>query len=120
MSRSKFLKVNLVEKTLIETIMKKCEEWRCCACSSLKDVEEMLNRRDVFNRLHSNMILDIEQLRTKVESAANTGHSLGFDFPEIPLLRNAASTLSWCSKVLVCRVETPSLEVTLRKLVWWC
>ncbi|XP_057525455.1 lysine-specific demethylase JMJ17 isoform X2 [Amaranthus tricolor] len=109
-SRSKFLKVNLVEKTLIETIMKKCEEWRCCACTSLKDVDQMFNRRDVFNRHHSNMILDIEKLRTKVESAANTGHSLGFDFPEIPLLRNAASTLSWCSKVLVCRVETPSLE----------
>lgn len=99
---------------LIETVLKKCEEWRCCACSCLKDVEEMLNRKDIFNRLHSDDFLDIEQLKTKVESLANVGQSLGFDFPEISLLWNAASTLKWCLKVLMYRFVPSSFEVTMQ------
>lgn len=109
-SQSKYLKVKLAEKGLIENILKKCEEWRCCACSSLKDVEGLLNRKDAFKRSHSDAILDIEQLRTKVESVANAGHSLGFAFSEISLLWNAASIMKWCSKVLIFRFEPPTLE----------
>ncbi|XP_010695167.1 lysine-specific demethylase JMJ17 isoform X2 [Beta vulgaris subsp. vulgaris] len=106
----KFLKVNLAEKSLIETVLRKCEEWRCCACSSIKDVEELLNRMGFFDRLHSDVILDIEQLKTKVESVANAGHFLGFDFPEISELHNAASTLKWCSKVVSYCFKSPSRE----------
>lgn len=112
--------MNLAEKSLIETVLRKCEEWRCCACSSIKDVEELLNRMGFFDRLHSDVILDIEQLKTKVESVANAGHFLGFDFPEISELHNAASTLKWCSKVVSYCFKSPSREVTMQKLafVW--
>ncbi|XP_021735832.1 lysine-specific demethylase 5D-like [Chenopodium quinoa] len=108
--QSKCLNVKLEEKMLIETVLKNCEEWRCCACSSLKDVEEIFDRKDIFNGLHGDVIVDIEQLRSKVENVADAGQSLGFDFPEISILWSAASTLKWCSKVLMFRFELPSIE----------
>lgn len=108
--RSKFLKVKVAEKMLIETVLKKCEDWRCCACSTLKDLEDMFNRKDILDRHNDYLILDIEKLKSKVESVANAGQSMGFDFPEISIFWNAAATLKWCSRVLILRFKSPSFE----------
>lgn len=109
-SLSKILKVSLAEQMAIKTVMRNCEEWRSQACFFLNDVEEMMNRKDTFNRLRADVISDIEQLRIKVETVAAAGLSLGYDFCEISMLQNASSILQWCSKVLFLCSEAPSLE----------
>ncbi|KAH9620864.1 hypothetical protein KSS87_016795 [Heliosperma pusillum] len=109
-SKSKLLRVAFAEKVLLENVMRNCEEWRCSAYSSLKNIDKLLNRKDIFIKQCSDVTSDIDNLRSEVESVVAAGLSLGFDFSELSLLRNAASTLQWCSRVLLLSKEVPSLE----------
>ncbi|KAL9242822.1 hypothetical protein vseg_016785 [Gypsophila vaccaria] len=109
-SKSKLLRVAFPEKALLENVLRNCEEWRCSAYSCLKDVKELLNRQDVISQQCHDVTSDIDKLRSTVESTTSSGLSLRFDFPEISLLQNAASTLHWCSRILLCHLEIPSLE----------
>ncbi|KAK9668147.1 hypothetical protein RND81_13G037200 [Saponaria officinalis] len=109
-SKSMLLRVALAEKVLLENLLSDCEEWRCSASSCLKDVEKLLNRKDVFSQHCCDISSDIDKLRSTVESVTASGLSLRFDFSEISMLQNAASTLHWCSRILLFNVEIPSLE----------
>ncbi|XP_074264811.1 lysine-specific demethylase JMJ17-like [Silene latifolia] len=109
-SKSKLLRVAFAEKALLENVLRNCEEWRCSAYSSLKDVEKLLNRKDYLVKQCSDVTSDIDKLRSEVETVVAAGLSLGFDFSEFSILRSAASTLQWCSRVFLLSKEIPSLE----------
>ncbi|GAB2296855.1 hypothetical protein Dimus_030956 [Dionaea muscipula] len=109
-SMARLLKVSVVEKMMIETVLMNCEEWKHGACSCLKDAEEILNVQDIDVETSSNVIYRIKELIIKMESVIAAGLKLGFDFPEISKLQNACLTLQWCSRVISLYSIAPSLE----------
>ncbi|KAL9434409.1 hypothetical protein AB3S75_029115 [Citrus x aurantiifolia] len=109
-SQSKFLKISLKEQTELEKVINNCERWQNHASSLLQDARCLLDKDDIGDGLSNSLVSKIEQLITSMESAANCGLSLGFDFHEISELQNACSTLHWCKKALSFLSVSPSLE----------
>lgn len=112
-SQSKFLKISLKEQTELEKVINNCERWQNHASSLLQDARCLLDTDDIGDGLSNSLVSKIEQLITSMESAANCGLSLGFDFHEISELQNACSTLHWCKKALSFLSVSPSLEVII-------
>ncbi|XP_050266962.1 lysine-specific demethylase JMJ17 isoform X1 [Quercus robur] len=109
-SQSKLLKISLDERRVLETFLKKCEEWVCDACSLLQDVGLIFNMCNVGDGIGNCVISKVECMVSKVESTMKSGLSLGFDFREIPELQDACSTLQWCKKALSFCSGAPAFE----------
>ncbi|KAL8141640.1 hypothetical protein V2J09_014672 [Rumex salicifolius] len=99
-SSSKFLRVSFAERSMIETLLKKCEKWKCDACCLLKNTEDVFNVTIVGNEISYDLVLKINKLVQSTEGLKAAGLSLGFNFPEMPRVENAFLTLRWCSKVI--------------------
>ncbi|KAE8672486.1 lysine-specific demethylase 5A-like isoform X2 [Hibiscus syriacus] len=78
----------------------------------LKELASQLrfHKMTLINKMSNGLILKIEHLVNLLESVTKAGLSLGLDFPEIPKLQNACSTLHWCNKVLSFCYLMPSYE----------
>ncbi|XVF13135.1 hypothetical protein REPUB_Repub08aG0182000 [Reevesia pubescens] len=109
-SQSRFLKITLEQQSVLEKVLKKCMEWQHDAYSLLQDVECLYVVTDIGDGRSNGLISKIEQLVKLLESVTKAGLSLGLDFPEIPKLQNACSTLHWCNKVLSFCYLTPPYE----------
>ncbi|KAK6251304.1 hypothetical protein SCA6_005309 [Theobroma cacao] len=109
-SQSRFLKIMLEERSVLETVLKNCMEWQREAFSVLQDVECLYGVTDIGDGRSNGLISKIESLLTLLESVTKAGLSLRVDFPEIPKLQNACSTLRWCNQVLSFCYLIPSYE----------
>ncbi|XWS48929.1 hypothetical protein CRYUN_Cryun13aG0119400 [Craigia yunnanensis] len=109
-SQSRFLKITLEQQSVLEEVLEKCMEWKHGAYSLLQDVECLYGVTDIGDGRSNGLISKIEHLVNLLESAIKAGLSLGLDFPEIPKLQNACSTLRWCNKVLSFCYLTPPYE----------
>ncbi|OMO58640.1 hypothetical protein COLO4_34455 [Corchorus olitorius] len=109
-SQSRFLKITLEEQVVLETVLKNCMEWQQDASSVLRDVDCLYDMTDIGDGRSNSLISKIEHLLTLLESVIKAGLSLHLDFPEIPKLQNASSTLQWCNRVLSLCYLTPSYE----------
>ncbi|XVF10610.1 hypothetical protein REPUB_Repub07fG0197400 [Reevesia pubescens] len=109
-SQSRFLKITLEQQSVLEKVFKKCIEWQHDAYSLLQDVECLYGVTDIGDGRSNGLISKFEYLVNLLESVTKAGLSLGPDFPEIPKLQNACSTLHWCIKVLSFCYLTPSYE----------
>lgn len=112
-SQSKFLKISLKEQIKLEKVLNNCENWQHHASSLLHDARCLLDTDGIGDGLSNSLVSKIEQLVTSMESTTNSGLTLGFDFHEIPELRNACSTLHWCKKALSFLSVAPSVEVII-------
>ena len=111
LSKSRFLKIVLEEKCVIETVWKNCMEWQRNATSVLQDVDCLYIVTDIGDGRSNGLISKIEHLLTSLESVTKAGLSLHLDFPEIQKLQNASSVLKWCNQVLSSCHMTPPYEV---------
>ncbi|KAL4603864.1 hypothetical protein ACB092_10G153600 [Castanea dentata] len=109
-SQSKHLKISLDERRVLETFLKKCEEWVCDACTLLQDVGRIFSMCNIGDGIGNCVISKMECMVSKVESTMKSGLSLGFDFCEIPELQDACSTLQWCKKALSFCSGAPAFE----------
>ena len=116
-SQSKLLKISLDERRVLETFLKKCEEWVCDACSLLQDVGRIFNMCNIGDGIGNCVISKVECMVSKVEATMKSGLSLGFNFREIPELQDACSTLQWCKKALSFCSGAPAFEVIFLKLI---
>ncbi|PIN05226.1 hypothetical protein CDL12_22235 [Handroanthus impetiginosus] len=107
---SEDLKVYLEECSLLEQILKKCEEWEQDASSLLQKVEHLLNIDIISGGITSGLIPSLERQVLPIETAIKAGISLGLDFKMIPKLQDACSMLNWCIKALSYSTIIPTLE----------
>lgn len=112
-SQSRFLKIILEQQSMLEKVLEKCMEWQHDAYSLMQAAECLYGVTDIGDGRSNGLISKIEHLVNLLESAIKSGLSLGLDFPEIPKLQNACSTLHWCNKVLSFCYLTPPYEVTI-------
>lgn len=111
-SQSRFLKITFKQQNVLETILENSKRWQHDACSFLQDVECLFSVTDIGDGKSNGLILKIEHIVNLIESVSKAGLSFGLDFPELPKLQNACSTLHWCNKVLSFCYLMPSFEVT--------
>ncbi|KAK6935388.1 JmjN domain [Dillenia turbinata] len=109
-SQSKSLKVFLEEKEMLENVLRNCKEWMDGAASVLHEAKSLLEMDDTATGMTEGSTRRIKQLITHMESVADAGLLLAFDFNEIPRLQDACSALNWCHKALAIRDVTPPLE----------
>ncbi|KAK5813313.1 lysine-specific demethylase JMJ17 isoform X2 [Gossypium arboreum] len=109
-SQSRFLKITFKQQNVLETILENSKKWQHDACSLLQDVECLYSVTDIGDGRSNVLILKIEHIVNLIESVSKAGLSFGLDFPEMPKLQNACSTLHWCSKVLSFCYLMPSYE----------
>lgn len=112
-SESKCINVSLKEKTMLETVLMNCEEWKHDACSLLQDISCLFDMRISGDGIRDGLISKIESLVKRIESMENTGLSLAFDFDELAKLKDVCSMLQWCKKALSFCSGAPSFEVIL-------
>ncbi|BBH03352.1 transcription factor jumonji domain-containing protein [Prunus dulcis] len=113
-SESKCINVSLKEKTMLETVLMNCEEWKHDAFSLLQDISCLFDMRISGDGIRDSLISKIESLVKRIESMENTGLSLAFDFDELAKLKDDvdglmngvenscgtyASSALWCSLV---------------------
>ncbi|XVF51494.1 hypothetical protein PTKIN_Ptkin04bG0189600 [Pterospermum kingtungense] len=109
-SQSRFLKITLEQQIMLKKVLEKCMKWQHDAHSLLQDVECLYGVTDIGDGRSNGLISKIKHLVNLLESAIKSGLTLGLDFPEIPKLQNACSTLHWCNKVLSFCYLTPHYE----------
>ncbi|CAL9030117.1 unnamed protein product [Prunus brigantina] len=109
-SESKCINVSLKEKTMLETVLMNCEEWKHDACSLLQDISCLFDMRISGDGIRDGLISKIESLVKRIESMENTGLSLAFDFDELAKLKDVCSMLQWCKKALSFCSGAPSFE----------
>ncbi|KAA3468944.1 lysine-specific demethylase 5B isoform X2 [Gossypium australe] len=117
-SQSRFLKITFKQQNVLETILENSKRWQHDACSLLQDVECLYSVTDIGDGKSNGLILKIEHIVNLIESVSKAGLSFGLDFPEMPKLQNACSTLHWCSKVLSFCYLMPSYEVTILSILF--
>lgn len=109
-SQSKVLKLCLKERSLLETVLKDCEDWKNDAGSLLQDARYFFDMTNISDEFTGVLISRIESLVTRIESVKKTGLSFGLDLDEIPKLEDACSALQWCEKALSFCSNIPSFE----------
>ncbi|KAK8584321.1 hypothetical protein V6N13_109707 [Hibiscus sabdariffa] len=109
-SQSRFLKITFRQQDVLKTILEDSKRWQHDACSLLQDLECLYGVSDIGDGRSNGLILKIDHLVNLLESVTKAGLFLGLDFPEIPKLQNACSTLHWCNKVLSFCYLMPSYE----------
>lgn len=109
-SQSKLLKINLRERSMLQTVLDNCIEWQNDASSTLHAVGCFLYTEITDNVIASGLLEEVEQQVIALESFIKAGLSLGLDFCEIPKLQDACSTLRWCFKALSFCSVVPQLE----------
>lgn len=96
---------------MLETVLKKCEEWEHEARSLLQDAGCIFGSSNIGDGIGDCLISKMECVSSKIESVTKSGLSLGFDFREIPELQGDCSALQWCKKALSFCSGAPSFEV---------
>lgn len=109
-SDSKFLKISLREREMLQTVLKQCMEWEKDACSLLNDAVCLLDTDVMLCGISGSLVSKIENQVLLLESITQAGLCLKFNFAAIPKLQDACSTLQWCSKALSFWNVIPTLQ----------
>ena len=110
-SDSKFLKISLREREMLQTILKQCMEWEQNACSLLNVAVSLLNTDVMPCGISGSLVSKIESQLLLLKSITQAGLCLKFEFAAMPKLQDACSTLQWCSKALSFWNVIPTLQV---------
>ncbi|XP_027080412.2 lysine-specific demethylase JMJ17-like [Coffea arabica] len=109
-SDSKFLKISLKEREMLQTILKQCMEWEQNAYSLLNVAVSLLNTDVMPCGISGSLVSKIESQLLLLKSITQAGLCLKFEFAAMPKLQDACSTLQWCSKALSFWNVIPTLQ----------
>ncbi|XP_064982411.1 lysine-specific demethylase JMJ17-like isoform X1 [Musa acuminata AAA Group] len=115
-SQSELLKVTVDASEKLQSILKEVERWVQYAYSLLEHAKSLFNIHHADLIVGHNFLTKIVELLSKVDSAIEDGQSLCFHFKELPELRNASSSLQWCSTALSFCYKVPLLKEVERLL----
>ena len=111
-SQSKLLKVSLKERSMLETVLRDCDEWKNDASSLLQETAQLFDVADICDGSVGIITSRTDCLVARIESVIKKGFSFGFDLDEIPKLKDACSALHWCKNALSFCSGAPSFKVT--------
>ncbi|KAL3499347.1 hypothetical protein ACH5RR_038440 [Cinchona calisaya] len=109
-SDSTFLKISLREREMLQKILKQCMEWEQNAYSLLNDTVCLLDTDLMDCGIFSTLLSKVENQILLLESITKGGLCLNFEFPAVPKLQDACSTLRWCFQVLSFCDVIPTLQ----------
>lgn len=109
LAQSKILKVSLKAPEMLLTILKNVESWEQEASNLLDQVDSLFFMKNV-DIIDNGLIARIEVFLSRIDSATQSGISLGFEFSHLPRLQNASSILQWSLKVLFFCSRVPSIK----------
>ncbi|XP_072993424.1 lysine-specific demethylase JMJ17 [Typha latifolia] len=108
-AQSKCLKVILDIPQRLEIILKELHGWEHDALSLLEDSKCLLHMHDAGVLIDTCLPNKIEELLGKVNVAIEVALSLGFEFEELPKLRDTSLMLKWISRALSFWFRVPLL-----------
>lgn len=106
-AQSNLMKVSLRAPDPLLSILKNVEAWEHDASSLLEHADSLFN---VDTIIDDGLTIRIKESLSRIDCAAQTGISFGFDFHVLPKLQNVSSLLHWSLKVLSCS-SAPLLKV---------
>ncbi|WOL18229.1 lysine-specific demethylase 5B [Canna indica] len=96
----KHLEVTVDGVDKLESIAKEVEGWQQYARSLLENAKSLSYIHHADFRVDNHLLTKIEELKQKIDSAIEVGHSLSFQFEELPELRTASLYWKWCSTAI--------------------
>uniref|UniRef100_A0A7N0VHE2 Uncharacterized protein n=2 Tax=Kalanchoe fedtschenkoi TaxID=63787 RepID=A0A7N0VHE2_KALFE len=99
-SKSDLLNVHMEEQGELLIVLRNCEEWNSTAYALLRDAANMMNVDIMSAGITDTFVIDVDSLVAKMVSVMHDGESLGFDLNGLIQLREACSSLKWCTEAL--------------------
>ncbi|KAJ1694608.1 hypothetical protein LUZ63_011306 [Rhynchospora breviuscula] len=109
-NESKILKATSDISAGLVKILEKAEDWMQSAMTVIEEARIFFSPCETNINISTSLLKECDELLNKIDKMVEAGSSLGFDFEELPQLKQAAEVARWISIALSFCFKVPSTK----------